>query len=66
MVKYQDACATMFMEHQEMHDGVCNVYKGRNRVQEYGFVHRTHAEARANDDKWLLYRVVVKLKVPSQ
>ena len=62
MVKYQDACATMFMEHQEMHDAVCNVYEGRGGKHDYGFAHRTHAQAKANDDKWLRYRIVIKLK----
>lgn len=66
MSKVLDACATIFMEGQEIRDGVCNVYEGRNRPYDYGYVYPNHAEARLHDDEWLRYRVNIKLKVPRQ
>lgn len=62
MSRSLDACATIFMAGQELHDAVCNVYEGRGGKHDYGFAHRTHAQAKANDDKWLRYRIVIKLK----
>lgn len=62
MSKALRACATIFMEGRELYDAVCNVYEGRGGKHDYGFAHRTRAEAKANDDEWLRYRIIIKLK----
>ena len=62
MSNAKDACATIFTEGQELYDAVCNVYEGRGGKHDYGFAHRTRAEAKANDDEWLRYRIIIKLK----
>ncbi len=62
MSKALRACATIFMEGQELYDAMCNVYERRDGKHDYGFAHRTRAKARKDEDGWLLYRVVIKVK----
>lgn len=62
MSKALRACATIFMEGQELYDAVCNVYETRGGKHDYGFAHHTRAEAQSNDDEWLRYRIIIKLK----